>query len=126
MHQRSHLDHIRSDGTMSDKLALIRSIVVSAEIEAGKDLRPGVSAAIAWRTIGQIRKVLADDENRPSNLVIAPRTSPENGNPFVAGTDLYSAYESGFDASVRKRAAEDLEDETYPARAARAAQFLKG
>lgn len=58
--------------TDADKLALIRSIVVSAEIEAGKDLSPTASAAIAWRTISQLRKVLVNDENRVSNFVTAP------------------------------------------------------
>ena len=55
--------------TDADKLALVRSIVVSAEIEAGNDLSHTASAAIAWRTIGQLRQVLTNDENSPSNLV---------------------------------------------------------
>lgn len=55
--------------TDADKLALIRSILVSAEIEAGKDLGPTANAAIAWRTIGQLRKILVNEENKPSNLV---------------------------------------------------------
>lgn len=55
--------------TDTDKLALIRSIVVSAEIEAGKDLGPTANAAIAWRTIGQLRKILVNDEIRGPNLV---------------------------------------------------------
>jgi hypothetical protein len=39
-------------------LELIRSIVVSASIKAGENLSPGSTAAIAWRTIGDIQKVL--------------------------------------------------------------------
>lgn len=57
--------------TDTEKLALIRSIVISAEIEARNNLSPGASAAIAWRTIGQIRKVLVpNDEIRPANLIM--------------------------------------------------------
>jgi hypothetical protein len=53
-------------------IELIRSIVVSAEIEAGKDLSPGASAAIAWRTIGQIRGILTgDDATAPAQAVQA-------------------------------------------------------
>lgn len=58
--------------TDSDKLALIRSIVISAEIEAGTNLSPSASAAIAWRTIGQLRQILIREENKPANLVTAP------------------------------------------------------
>lgn len=61
--------------TDADKLSLIRSIVVSAEIEAGKDLSPTASAAIAWRTIGQLRQVLVNDENMASNLFTTPPRS---------------------------------------------------
>ncbi len=58
---------------MTDKLALIRSIVVSARIEAGENNSPGANAAIAWRTIGEIEKILMDhDENKALNLVTAP------------------------------------------------------
>jgi hypothetical protein len=41
-------------------LSLIRSIVVSAKIEAGENLSPGASAAIAWRTIGEIETILTN------------------------------------------------------------------
>ena len=59
--------------TDTEKLSLIRSIVGQATLEAGNNLGPGETAAIAWRTIGQINKVISppDDENRPSNLVTA-------------------------------------------------------
>jgi len=46
----------------SRAIELIRSIVVSAEIEASKDPSPGANAAIAWRTIGQIRRILTGDD----------------------------------------------------------------
>ncbi len=58
--------------TDADTLKLIRSIVISAEIEAGGDLSPGASAAIAWRTIGELRRVLVGDENKVANLVTLP------------------------------------------------------
>lgn len=58
--------------TDADKLALVRSIVVSAEIEAGKDLSPTGSAAIAWRTIGQLKQVLMNEEIRIPNLLTQP------------------------------------------------------
>jgi hypothetical protein len=57
--------------TDKDKVDLIRSIVISAKIEAGNNLSPGASSAIAWRTIGEINKILSgNDENKPANLVI--------------------------------------------------------
>jgi hypothetical protein len=34
-------------------------------------------------------------------------------------------WQAGFEAAVAQRAAEDLEDETYPARAAKAMQILR-
>lgn len=50
---------------------------------------------------------------------------PSEGNPFIAGTDLYLAYEAGFAAAVAQRRREDEEDETYPARAARALEIMR-
>lgn len=53
------------------RLALIRSIIGQAEIETGKNLSPAVTAAVAWRTIGHIKKLIGpdDDENKPANFV---------------------------------------------------------
>lgn len=48
-----------------------------------------------------------------------------NGNPYIPGTYLALAYDAGFNAAVEQRRQEDAEDESYPARAARAMQKLK-
>lgn len=46
--------------TDSEKIALIRSIVVSNSIKSSEQLGLGATSAIAWKTIGEIIRVLQD------------------------------------------------------------------